>query len=149
VYDVITEAEIFIRSRLMAHAGVTSSFGTRVFTNPGPRYNPDNTAVTYPMLTYEFLYPSADLLLVGADRLWSELRFLVRGIDQGNDSLRVGMGAGYIYEALHGASGYTTNGALISSCIHDRPYKEVEVMSSTQYIHIGGEYLISINTPSN
>jgi hypothetical protein len=149
VYDVITEAEIFIRARLLASSAVTAVFSTRVFTNPGPRYNPDHTPVTYPILTYEFLYPTGDLILVGADRLWSSLRFLVRGIAEGNDSLGVGAGAAAIYNALHATSGYTANGAVISSCIHDRPYKEVEVLSSTQYIHVGGEYLIDINTPTD
>lgn len=149
MYDVISEAEIFIKNRLLAKASVVAVVGERVFTHPGPRYSETADRTTYPIITYDFLYPSNDTLLVGSDRFWSTLRFLVRTIDKGNSSRNGAEGAAAIYEALHGTSGYTPNGAVITSCIQIQPYKETEVMSSTQYIHLGGEYLININTPTS
>jgi hypothetical protein len=144
-YDVISEAEVWLRETLRNDADILSIFGDRIYSYPGPRYNNENDRIVYPILTYEFQYPKPDLHVVGAVRFWSTIRFIVRGTMKGNDQKEVAEGAQYIYNALQGKYGYT-DGAIISACIEDRPYKEVELLNSTQYIHLGGEYEININT---
>lgn len=143
--DVISEAEVWIRQTLLDNPNIVTVFGQRVFSHPGPRYNQDDTRVQYPICTYEFMYPQPDLRVVGAERFWSEIRFLVRGIMKGNDATTLGAGAAAIFESLNGAWG-STDGAIITSCVQDRPYKDIEILVSTQYIHLGGEYVIQINT---
>ena len=143
--DVISEAERWLRTRLLSETSITDVFGDRVFSYPGPRYNEDNERITYPILTYEFMYPQPDTVLVGSTRFWSTLRFKVIGTTRGNDAIDIGVGAQAIYTSLQGKYGYT-DGAVISGCYEDRPYQDVELMSSTQYIHKGGEYVILINT---
>lgn len=143
--DVVSEAERWLQATLSADAGVTAVFGENIYRYPGPRYNEDIQRVTYPLLTYRFMYPSPDTIVVGSARFWSTVRFCVNGTVEGNDDTVLGVGAQAIYNAIHGKFGYT-EGAVISGCYEDRPYQDVELMSSKQYIHKGGEYVILINT---
>lgn len=143
--DVISEAERWLKTTLTSDADVTAVFGDRVYSYPGPRYNDENERIPYPILTYRFMYPQADTIVVGSSRFWSTLRFCVEGVVKGNDSRDIGVGAQAIFNALQGKYGYT-EGAVISGCWEDRPYMDIELMSSTQYIHKGGEYIILINT---
>lgn len=144
VVDVITEAEIYILDCLTQNAKIQSVVGNRIYKHPAPRTDDNGALVTYPILTYNFMYSVMDTLLVGSQRFWSTLRFMVRMITDTNDPLIITEGVTGIYEALHGTAGYTAK-ATISACIHDKPFDMTEISVSTQYIHRGGEFLININ----
>lgn len=135
--DPITEAEIWLRATLLASDAVTAVYGNKITTHPGPR------ALGYPILTFFCLTPENDLMLVGTDILWAELRFVVRGITEGDDRLVLRPGVVAVQEALHGKYGYTDN-AYIVSCTRIRPFSMHEMADSKDYYHLGAEYNIKI-----
>lgn len=139
--DAITEAHIWLQATLSADAGVTASFGSRIYRHPAPR------DVPYPQLTYAYLGSPRDLLVVGTHTFWSTVRFLVTGYVEGNDDTDLTAGVAAVKDALHGRFGFTDN-ANINSCIHDRPVFIPEVTNSVQYLRIGGEYVITIHAKS-
>lgn len=135
--EPITEAEIWLLSRLKNDTGVQTTFGTRVSTHPSPR------TWTYPVLTYFCLTPQDNLMVVGGDIFWSTLRFLVRGIVQGDDHMALRNGIAAVQGALHKQRGETSN-AFIESCIQIRPFSMTEMADSIQFYHLGGEYQIRV-----
>lgn len=137
--DEVTEAEIWLRATLLAHTGVTSVFGSNVYTHPGPRN------ASYPKLTYNLLAPSDDTMLVGTDTWWANLRFLIRGIIEGDDRLTITDGIAAVKDAIHGKTGVTTN-AQIVSCVRLRPFQMFEMQDSKAYLHLGGEYKLQVRS---
>lgn len=133
----INEAQKWLYSMLTANATVVSTFGTNVGANPLPRDK------GFPRLTYNCFTPQDDLLLVGTGIFWAGLRFVVRAIVEGNDTLDVDAGLEAMHDSIHGQYGFTTD-AYIVSCVRVRPYYLHEMSDSIEYTHIGGEYLIRI-----
>lgn len=139
--DPQTEAEIWLQSTLSAAAPVVAVFEDRITTHPGPR------GAEYPRLTYTCLTPMDSLLLVGTDIFWDSMRFIVRGIIEGDDRTILRPGVIAIQDAIHGKWGGTDN-AYIVSCVRVRPYYMFEMSDSIGYTHIGGEYLIRLRPKS-
>lgn len=142
--DPVNEAEIWLQATLSAHPGVTSVFADRIWSQPGPRKKSNQAITTYPICTYSLETPYLDTTVNGPDTFWSRLLFKVCGIAEGNDQQEIANGSAQIYSALHDKFGETDK-AVISACVRDRPYKEVEIKNSSEYLHLGGEYLIYIS----
>jgi len=135
--DPISEAKIWLYQTLSADPTCAATFGDSIGDHPLDR------DAGFPKLTYTCLTPQNDLLLVGTDIFWSGLRFFVRAIVEGNNTLAIKPALVALHDAIHGKYGYTDD-AYIVSCTRIRPYYLHEMSDSLEYTHQGGEYLIRL-----
>lgn len=131
-------AEKWIYSKLAADAALTAIVGTRIYHDRIPQ----DVANPYPCVV--FAYQSGrDVRGVGAWRAWSNLLYVVRGIDETEDYLgNLQTIANRIDAVLHGASGTTSEGTVWAS-VREEPFRMSEEGPGGRIFgHLGGIYRV-------
>jgi hypothetical protein len=135
--DEITEAQIWLRARLLASNAVVAEFPTYIGSHPAPR-----ALTTYPILTLDPQPPTPDTNVVGVGILWANIPFIIRGIVDGNDQMRLSAGVAAVHNALHQQSGTTANAQVW--CYRHKPFYMYELSDGISYIHKGGIYFCQV-----
>lgn len=128
-------AERWIYAKLSTDATLITKVGTRTYNTRRP---PESAL---PCVIWQ-LQSGDDVILLGAVRLWSNLRYLVRGIGEtgsyGGDLQAI---ADRIDALLHGASGSNVDGT-VWTCVRAAPFQMIETVAGREYRHLGGIYRI-------
>ena len=90
-----------------------------------------------------FLIGQEDLMVLNANRVWSELRYQVEAIDEGRDSTRVRAIARRVDELLHRHQGDSLNPAVfIQEVWREAALFRRESEAGSEYLFAGGEYVV-------
>ena len=93
--------------------------------------------VTFPLVLFQPL-EATDFAAIGAQRIWSEMLWLVRGVDcTGTLSGDLDSIAERIDALLHREQSDT-----VAASVRIRPYTLLESIDEVQYRHLGGTYRI-------
>lgn len=147
-FDPVVAAQVWLRSTLVASSALAAVVGTRIFTHPAPRTQPDKTPMPYPLVTYDYLPRRQTLRVVNGVEIWNDLLFLVRVIGDGYDPYTLQAASTAIFNALHNKRAVTAQGT-IQSCLHERAYAFPEATESRQFYHLGGEYRVRVTPASS
>jgi hypothetical protein len=131
-------AEKWIYATLAADATLTGLVGTRIYRNRVPQ----DVTSPYPCVVFAYL-SGRDRRGVGTWRAWSNTLYVVRGIDETENSLGpLKTVADRIDAVLHGASGATSEGTVWAA-VREEPYSlSEEGPGGRIFEHLGGIYRI-------
>ena len=136
-------AEQFIRSRLVAQAGLSALV-------PGGFHSErlhNVAAGRYILWTYQGAPP--DTMGEHGVRILVNPLYLVRVIDKVGTYLALSPAADLIDQALHTTvpQAVVVNGAnyTIQSCLRERPYTQTETLADLEWRHTGGYYRITLS----
>jgi hypothetical protein len=120
---------------LLADSALSTVVGTRIYSDEIP----EEVLAAYPCVKFDFL-SGTDFNLVGAVRMWSDMLYIVRGIDEtltyGGNLKTI---ADRIDAVLHRASGTTSEGT-VWACVRENPFRLSEPLDSGRFKHLGGTY---------
>jgi hypothetical protein len=135
-------ADTWIYSTLKADSQLTALIGgatnPRIFMEQAPQTN-----AVWPCVIYN-MQSAVDLMWVGPRRVWSDMLYLVRGLDKttsyGGTLLTI---TERIDIALHAAPNGTTNAhGVIWTCVGEMPFRLPEVRDGQNFKHSGRIYRI-------
>lgn len=133
------EADAWLEDYLGADSTLASYIGNRVFsTFIGYGQDP------LPIVRF-FLIEQDDLMVVNANRVWTELVYQVEAIDKGRDSTRVRTIARRLDALLHRLQGASSSSVYINEVFRRSPLFRREVESGTEYLFAGGEYVVRVS----
>lgn len=127
-------AETWLYTTLKADAALTALIGGATAPRIFSAVIPQEAAL--PAVVFQQM-AGEDMLTLNAHRVWSDVTYLVKAVDQVNGFPALDAIAGLIDTALHRASG---TGA--AACWRERPFAYVEQDGGVQYRHLGGIYRI-------
>lgn len=99
---------------------------------------PENTA--YPLIVFQMMAGN-DYAAVGANRIWTNLVYMVKVIGETADFSTLSAAAARIDALLHRASGNATDGT-IWSCVREQTIRLPDAIAGRQYRQAGGLYRI-------
>lgn len=99
--------------------------------------------LAFPYIVFQLQPGARDLAGVGARRIWTDTRWLVRGIDQVSDyGGTLGSIAARIDALLHDQRGTVAGAGYIVGAVREQPFTLVEIDDGVQYRHAGGIFAI-------
>ena len=98
-----------------------------------------------PPLVRFFLVEQDDLMVVNANRIWSELVYQVEAVDRGPDSSTVRAAAQRIDELLHRLQGQTGSTVFVQEVYRRAPLFRRTNEGGREYIYAGGEYVFKVS----
>lgn len=137
--DEITEAQVWLLSRLTASSALATVVGTNIYSHPVT-----NRDIAPPYVTYDDL-TSRDEKVIGDSILWTEIPFLITAICWQNDQLILQPAVTAIHAALHLQFGQTTNAQIIG-CFRERPFSSLDEIDSITYSRKGAVYIVRIRS---
>lgn len=130
-------AEKWIYATLAADGALAAVVGTRIYADRIPQ----NVASPYPCVLFGFL-SGVDFNAVGSVRVWTNMLYVVRAIDEVETFLgNIKTAAGRIDAVLHRASGSTSEGTVWAA-IREQPYRMSEEAEGRVFSHLGGVFRI-------
>lgn len=139
-------ARAFIASTLKGDAtfkALSSGIENRIFDRPAP------AGTAYPLVRLELRSPGEDLMVIGAQRIWSSPLILVYVATDKPSTGSIELLADRLDALLHRASGTlaATSGAGAASiwtCIRERPFDLPDSSVSPAVSRLGGEYRVTV-----
>lgn len=99
---------------------------------------PQGLADPYPSITFALMSPD-DLVVLGEDRVWSNLVYLVTAVAKGESVAAIESIADEVDRRLHKVSG-EVDGAYITSSVRVSPFSDSQVRDGVSYRRLGGMY---------
>ena len=135
-------AKRYVRSRLIQSATLAGLIGTSVYADVAP----SGSAALYVLMT---VVSAEDLMVVGADRVWSNVLMQVEAWGRTADDAVVAQVAAAIDAALHDTSGTMTgadygSGAVFSSVRERALLLPPEIDGDVIWRRAGGEYRLKV-----
>jgi hypothetical protein len=123
-------AEEFIFDTLTGDTTLTGLIGGRVFNTQAVQ------GAAYPLVVYQWM-SGQDYAAVGAERIWTNLLYLVKAI--ADNALYPDAIAARIDALLHRASGNVTNG-VVWSCTREQVIRLPDAVAGSQFRQSGAVY---------
>lgn len=137
----ITAAERWLAGVLKSDGDLISLVNGRVYANRVP------STGSYPCILFAFYHPGPDLYAAPDVRVLSSLRYIVRGIVEGESTIAVQPIADAIDRLLQASGGSNVDG-VIGNCIREQPFFMPEDQQVGQVIkswrHLGGIYRLTV-----
>lgn len=133
VSEVIA-AEKWLYTVLSASSALTSAVGARIYADVAP------ATAAFPLVLYAQL-SAVDLRPMGPARIFSNMLYVVRGVNETASKTALESIADAIDAALHAASGTTVEGTVYA-CVRERPFVLAETINTRSFRHLGGVYRI-------
>lgn len=136
-------ADTWIYTTLKADAALVALIGGATSPRIYMEQAPQNSTVVWPCVIYQ-MQSAVDLMWVGPRRVWSDMLYLVRGLDKtesyGGTLLTI---AERIDVCLHATPNGTTNAyGVIWTCVGEQPFRLPEVRDGRNFKHCGRIYRI-------
>ncbi len=130
-----TATERWFYAQLSGDATLTGVVGTKLYADIAP----DESATPY--VTYSML-SGVDLMVVSGIRIWTNMLYLVRGIDEARSYLgNLATIDTRIDAVLHKQTGSNVDG-VIWSCVREQAFRLSEERDGRIFKHLGGIYRI-------
>lgn len=100
--------------------------------------------VSLPIVRF-FLVEESDLMVVNANRIWTELVFQVEGITRGPDSDEARAVAQRIDQLLHRLQGQSSSTVYVQEVFRRSPLFRRTVEEGDPYVYAGGEYVAKVS----
>lgn len=133
-----TEAARWIVATLGADPTLTTLVGGRVYRELAPDGAVD------PFVVFK-LNSARNLRIVGPDRVWGDLRYLIHGTQAGSSQATLAPIYARVIQLLHAKRGATAT-ATIDNCVHEADWQmtEIDTRSGQRYEHLGGFFQVKV-----
>lgn len=123
----------WIHDVLAADATIISAVGARIYDSLAPKGS------AFPYILIQVTDTGADLMVVDANRVWTESLWLVRVIGQIGSFSTLETIDDRIDTLLHRQSG-----GNVLACVREQPFVFTETLDGIQYRHLGGIYRLYV-----
>ena len=134
----VVAAERWLYATLTGDATLAGIVGTRVYGYIVP------AGVPTPFVLWTMPGAGNDRNTLNGVRIWADMLYAVRLVDEVEDYIPLEAGAAAIDAALHRASGSNVSGTIVS-CVREAPFAMPELRESgPQLRHLGGLYRLNV-----
>lgn len=132
----LTIVDKFLYSVLGADAQLASVIGAKIYTDMAPRQ------ATFPFVVFQLYTPRQDTRAINSAkiRVWSEIDYLIRGVDKTESYASLELIANRIDEVIDGRTGVSVPGGVVETCLRRFPFRYQEIQDGVQIRHMGGVY---------
>jgi hypothetical protein len=113
----------------------TPGIGKRIHNGRAPQ------GEKFPLVIMQLLSPGNDLIVVGGQRIWSDMLWLVKVVNEGTSTAPIEASADRIDALLHTKNG-TVVGGVVHVAVRERPHELPERTDGVDYVNLGGEYRV-------
>jgi hypothetical protein len=113
----------------------TPGIGKRIYNGRAEQ------GAAFPYVILQLLSPGNDLIVVGGQRIWSDMLWLVKVVNLGISTAKIEASADRIDALLHAKSG-TVVGGVVHVAVRERPHELPERTDGVDYVNLGGEYRV-------
>ena len=136
--DPVVAAERFLYGTLTGDATLTGIVGNRVYGHVVP------PTATRPYVFYTLQDAGDDLTEIGAQRIFSNMIYVVRIVNKTESYASLEAGSSAITAALHRASGSNVSGVIVG-CIKEAPFALLELdPDGSQLRHLGSRFRLYV-----